>query len=201
LPVFYVEETDQTDLIVNLGNRRKVDLHSFLESFISNKIQFKQSANTSSTQKIKIVLYEMNCWKCKELNHLYYVETPFYSTCNAEIKPEEALWESNSIEYRPEIIAFAKSFAENRSELNLHLAQIKERFSNTVGNSYVSFGCYKCDSIFGDFYVMEAKLDAIYDTSTIPYEGEIELTQNVELNIPHWCFPSNGCFCNDISSP
>lgn len=197
LPVFYVEETDQRDLLVNLGDRRKISLEMFLENFIANRIQFKQRAVTGSKQNIKLRFYEMNCWKCKELNHLYYVETPFYATCNAEIKPDEALWESNSIEYIPEIIAFTKSYVENRPELNLHLAQIKERFSNTVGDSYVSFGCCKCDSLFGDFYVMEAKLDVMYDPNTLFCEGDIELKQNIDMNIPHWCFPSNGCFCND----
>jgi hypothetical protein len=197
LPVFYVEDNDNSDLMVNLGTRRKIDLQTFLENFISNKIQFRHIANTNPIQNIKIVFYEMTCWKCKELNHLFYVKTPFTSTCNAIIKPEEALWESNSIEYKPEIIELASNFVDSKKDLNLRLGQIKERFSNTVGHSYMSFGCYKCDSIFGDFYVMDAKVDAMYDTTLISHQGQIELKQIIELNIPHWCFPANGHFCSD----
>jgi len=197
LPVFYVEENINSNLFVNLGTRRKVDLVTFLESFIHNNIQFRSIAKTNSIQKIKLVFYEMTCWKCNELNHLFYVATPFHSSCNAEIQPEEALWESNSIEYRPEIIKLATDFADSSPDLNLKLGHIKERFSHTVGKSYMSFGCYKCDSIFGDFYVMDAKMDVLYDTDSISHIGQIELKQTFELDIPHWCFPEDGHFCGD----
>jgi hypothetical protein len=160
-------------------------------------MQFRPVASTNSTQKVKLVFYEMICWKCKESNHLFYVETPFFSSCHAKIKPEEALWDSNSIEYKSEIIELAAGFVDIRKDLNLKLGQIKERFSYTVGKSYLSFGCYKCDSIFGDFYVMEAKIDTLYDPKAISHQGEIELKQTFELDIPHWCFPDNGLFCGE----
>ena len=195
LPVFYVEDKGET-LIVNLGDRRKIDLQTFLENFISDKIQFISIAKTKPIQNINLVFYEMTCWKCKELNHLFYVETPFYSSCNAIIKVEEGLWDSSSIEYQPEIIELAEKFVDNRKDLNLKLAQIKERFSHTVGDSYMSFGCYKCDSIFGDFYVMDAKMEVVYETDKINCQGQIELRKTYELNIPHWCFPSDRNYCD-----
>ncbi|MEP6584475.1 MAG: hypothetical protein ABJA90_09410 [Ginsengibacter sp.] len=197
LPVFYVEDDVKGNLIVNLGTRRKIDLQDFLENFIASNIRFMTLAKTNQIQTPKLVFYEMTCWKCKELNHLYYVATPFNSSCNAQIKPDEALWESNSVEYNPEIIALAKDFIESRPDLNFKLGEIKERFSNTIGNSYMSFGCHKCDSIFGDFYVMDAKLDAMYNDEAIFFDGKIELLQTFEMNIPHWCFPDDGNFCAD----
>jgi hypothetical protein len=197
LPVFYVEDKKDSNLLVNLGDRRKIDLHTFLENFISNNIQFRHVAKTKTRQSVNLIFYKMTCWKCHKLNHLFYVETPFYSACNAKIKPEEALWASNSIEYRPEIIELAEKFIESRKDPNIRLGQIKKRFSNTVKNSYISFGCYNCDSIFGDFYVMEAKLDKMYGPKEQTYQGEIELSENLELNIPHWCFPDNKQFCGD----
>lgn len=197
LPVFYVEDDANGNLIVNLGTRRKVDLQNFLENFISGNIRFMTVAKTNPIQTPKIAFYEMTCWKCKELNHLFYVATPFYSSCHAQIKPEEALWESNSVEYNPEIIAAVKDFIKCRPNLAIKLAEIKERYSNTVGSSYMSFGCNKCDSIFGDFYVMDAKLDAMYDEEATSFDGEIKLLQTYEMNIPHWCFPDNGLFCGE----
>jgi len=71
LPVFYVEDNENSDLIVNLGTRRKINLQIFLENFISNNIQFRPLATTNSIQRVKLVFYEMTCWKCKELNHLF----------------------------------------------------------------------------------------------------------------------------------
>ncbi len=191
LPLFYVEDQADLSLQVNLGDRRKVDLNTFLHNFISNNIQFKPVVKTKIKQLVCLVFYEMACWKCNELNHLFYVDTHFYSACNAKIKPEEALWESTSIEYRPEIIKLAKEFIESRKDLNLKLGQIKARHSNTVNKSYKSFGCYKCDGIFGDFFVMEAKIDIMHGPKELTHQGEIELKESLELNIPHWCFPDN----------
>jgi hypothetical protein len=37
LPVFYVEAKKDSNLVVNHGDRRKVDLNIFLENFISDK--------------------------------------------------------------------------------------------------------------------------------------------------------------------
>lgn len=197
LPVFYVEDDENLNLFVNLGNRRKVSLQLFLENFISNNIQFKSVAKTKSKQEVNLVFYEMDCWKCKEENHLFYVDTPFYSSCNAKIQPDEALWESKSMEYKPEIIELADKFVESRKDLNIKLAQIKNRYSRTVDKSYMSFGCYKCDSIFGDFFVMEAKLEIIYGPKDLTYKGEINLKENIELSIPHWCLPDNKQFCTE----
>lgn len=196
LPVFYVENKKDSKLIVNLGDRRKVDLHSFLENFIANNIQFKEVAKTKTKQLVNLVFYEMECWKCHEMNQLFYVDSSFYSACNAEIQPHETLWESNSLEYRPEIIEFAQEFVESRKDLGLKLGKIKDRFSNTVNDSYTSFGCYKCDSIFGDFYVMGSKNDIRYEPKKPSYHKEIELKESIELPIPHWCFPDNKQFCN-----
>lgn len=197
LPVFYVEDNEDSNLLVNLGDRRKIDLRTFLENFISNNIQFKTIAKTKSIQTVKLLFYEMECWKCRGLNHLFCVDTPFYSACNAMIKPEEALWESNSIEYKPEIIELAEKFVESRKDLDLKLGIIKKRFSNTVDKSYMSFGCYKCDSIFGDFFVMEARIETMYAPKVLTHQGEIELRETIKLSIPHWCFPDNKQFCSD----
>jgi len=192
LPLFYVEENDGSLLMVNLGERNKIELSTFLTNFISNNIQFRTSAKTKTAQRVKIAFYEMDCWKCGELNHLFYVASPFYSSCNAKIQPDESLWESNGIEYRPEIISLVEKFVKANSELKLNLASIKDRYSKTVEKSYTSFGCYRCDSIFGDFFVMDAKLDAMYAPDLITYEDEIDLKDPCSLEVPHWCFPESG---------
>ena len=143
LPLFYVEDSTDSHLQVNLGDRRKVDLHTFLQNFISGNIQFKPLAITKSKQLVNLVFYKMECWKCHEMNHLFYVDSPFYSACKAKIQPDEALWESNCMEFRPEIIELAQNFIESRKDLDLKIGQIKSRYSRTVGNSYLfKFNCH-----------------------------------------------------------
>lgn len=196
LPLFYVEEINEV-LYVNLGDRRKLSLNEFLRNYLSEKIQFKSVARTKRIQRVRFVFYKMECWKCGEMNYSYFVDTPFYSACNAKIKPEEALWGSNSMEYRPEIIEVARKFIELNSGLGWKLGEIKKRYSNTVGDSYTSFGCHKCDSIFGDFYVMEAKIDIMHEPRKLIYEGEFELKEDIILPINHWCYPEEHKFCGD----
>ncbi len=196
LPLFYVEEQNDLSQVVNLGNRRKVSLSSFIEDFILNHIQFKKIAIAKTEQTVKLVFYEMPCWKCGIVNHLYYVDSPFYSACNCAIRPEEAMWASNKIEYRPEIIDLAQKFIASNNSLDLKLGTIKERYSHTVGHSYLSFGCHNCDSIFGDWFVMEAQIDVWYEQDNLTYNGEIELSDAIEMSISHWCYPEDQQFCS-----
>jgi hypothetical protein len=196
LPLFYMEDHDDGSLLVNLGDRRKIDLPTFLRNFISGNIQFRTIAKTNLIQRTTLVFYTMDCWKCHETNYLFYVESPLLAACHAKIYTREALWESNSLEYRPEIIALAQQFVESRLDLDLKLAQIKERYSHMVKDSYMSFGCYKCDSLFGDWYVMDAKMDVIYDPAKLSHRGEIKLKETFKFEIPHWCFPDDGQFCD-----
>lgn len=198
LPLFYVEESANSPLQVNLGDRRKIDLHTFLQNFISDNIKFKPVAITKPGQLVNLVFYTMECWKCHEINHLYYVESPFFSACNAKIRPEEALWESNSMKFRPEIVELAETFIDKRKDLDLKLGEIKNRYSHTVEDSYTSFGCFKCDSIFGDWYVMDAEMDMLYAPKKLTHQGEIQLKESIELPIRHWCFPDNGQFCEQL---
>ncbi len=127
LPVFYVEDQPDTHLLVNLGNRRKIPLQVFLENFIADNIQFKPVARTKTKQLVGLVFYDMTCWKCKAPNHLYYVETAIYSACNAAILPDEELWESTNMEYRPEIIALAEKFSKSSTDPVIRLGEIKKK--------------------------------------------------------------------------
>ncbi len=57
LPLFYVEDQEDSNLLVNLGDRRKLDLSMFLDNFISNNIQFKQSALTKTRQTVNLIFF------------------------------------------------------------------------------------------------------------------------------------------------
>lgn len=195
LPLFYVENQNE-QLFVNLGDRRKISILEFLTHFINDKIQFRNKAICKKNQIVELVFYDYDCWKCKKKNHLYYVNNPFLSACNAKIHAKEALWASNSMEYRHEIIQEAKKIL---SQQNLHLGDIKQRYSKTVGDSYMSFGCYNCDSIFGDFYILDAKLGIMYDDKKIIHKVGVEINEKIIFNdLPHWCYPENGQFCKDL---
>lgn len=199
LPIFYITRSPDLSFVVSLSGRRELLLYDFVKAFLSRHIRFSHIARTKPKQRVKLIFYEMRCWKCGEINHIYYVDSPFRSACNAIIRPEENLWDSSKVEYRTEIIRLAKEFRETEQGKSLRLGEIKRRFSKTVQDSYISFGCYKCDSIFGDWFVMETQLEAVYGYGQVAsIEGEINLDRNIELPIPHWCYPGELPFC-DVS--
>lgn len=197
LPLFYVAEQTNNSFSVSLSGRKELPLHDFLEQFLIGNIRFCNIARTTPEQQVILVFYEMECWKCKAMNHIYYVEENFRSACNATIHPYETLWGSDKIAYRPEIIALAREFIETEQGKNIKLGEIKRRFSKTVQDTYLSFGCYKCDSIFGDWYVMEAEMEAVYGYGQVAtIERSVKLGENIELPIPHWCYPGELPFCD-----
>ena len=80
----------------------------------------------------------------------------------------------------------------------INLAKVKERYSHTVGHSYLSFGCSDCDALFGDFYVHDTIMDSLYGDGvaasiTIPIDFDLGLRQELQ----HWCHPGDGPFCED----
>jgi competence CoiA-like predicted nuclease len=91
LPLFYVSNKLGNGLTVSLSDRRDVPLHNFIEEFLAGNIKFCKTARTKPEQNVKLVFFEMPCWKCKAMNHIYFVDASFRAACNATIKPEEYL--------------------------------------------------------------------------------------------------------------
>lgn len=197
LLLFCVTEKEDKSFSVSLSGRKELPLQDFLRNFLSGKIRFCDVARTAREQRVRLVFYEMECWKCKAMNHLYYVEPTFRSACNAAIHSDESLWGSGKNAHRPKIVALAREFIRTGQGKHIKLGEIKRRFSKTVQNSYMSFGCYSCDSIFGDWYVMEAEFEVAYGYGQVATIDEsIELDEIIELNIPHWCYPGKLPFCD-----
>jgi hypothetical protein len=197
LPIFYVKEQEDESFSVSLSGRKELLLRDFLQNFLIGNMRFCGVARTAREQKVRLVFYEMECWKCKAMNHIYYVEPTFRAACNAAIHSSESLWGSDKNAHRPEIVALAKEFIKTEEGKYIRLGEIKRRFSKTVQNSYKSFGCYSCDSVFGDWFVMNAELKVQYGHGQVAaIYRSIELNEIIELNIPHWCYPGDFPFCD-----
>lgn len=194
LPVFKVINRDE-QITVSLKGRKELPLDVFIRDFIENKIQFRNFL--TPLPKINITVLEMGCWKCGLVNHIYFV-SPFDTPCNTHINIEETLkmWSSDKFCFKPEIINKVKDYANSKKGKHLNLATIKERHSYTVGDSYLSFGCSECDSIFGDFYVMQAILFSNYGDGVVDrFSFDIDFDLNLKREFPHWCHPGENDFC------
>jgi hypothetical protein len=191
LPLFKVNN-NKGQITVSLKDRKTLQLDNFISDYLQGKIKFCQTINT--LPKTEIIFVEMKFWKCGAVNHIYYIG-PFASPCNTIVHYQEGMWNFDKMVSNPEIMSKAKEYA-NDNEKRLNLATLKNRYSKTVGKSYLSFGCWKCDSIFGDWFVHEAIIetwygDGIFDKTSFEVSFDLELRKS----IPHWCHPGKNKFC------
>lgn len=103
-------------------------------------------------EKISVRFVEMKCYKCGTLNHLFFVD----SVDSDEVRYGfDSSWSNDKKSLSHEIVECVEAYAKTDVGKMLNLAKVGMRYSKTVGKSYVSFGCSKCDAIFGDWYVKD----------------------------------------------
>jgi len=191
LPLFKINNIEN-EIIISLKDRKNIPLDIFISDYLQNKIKFCQTLNI--LPKIEIIFLKMNCWKCGLENHIYYVGN-FTSPCNTVIRYDEAMWNSDKLIFRPEVMDKVNEYANSQKGKHLNIGTIKERYSKTAGNSYLSFGCSKCDGIFGDWYIHEATIEAWYGEGVVD-KVSFEINFRFKTNVPHWCHPGENKFCD-----
>lgn len=201
LPLFFVGEGSSGEFTVSLGDRRVLSLERFASEYVQGRIRFCSDAVSKPTQELRLLFYEMPCWKCGQMNHPYMLEEPFKASCNAVAHPNETLWGSSKSEYRPDIVFAAERFAAQHTGVSLVLPSVGVRHSNTVGHEYLSFGCRFCDSIFGDWYIMEAEMEIAYGGAVAEGNVAVAMTDIFNKPIPHWCYPEEGSYCLSSAVP
>lgn len=192
LPLFQVIE-DNGQFFISLKGRKTLPLDVFVNDFLNGRIKFCHTRKALPI--IDINFLKMDCWKCHEPNHIYCI-APLHSSCNTIVDYQEELWVSEKLAFTPEIIKKVTEYSQSAEGRHICLSSVKVRYSGTMDKSYMSFGCRKCDSIFGDFYVQQAIIDSWYgdgveDKITIKLDADI----NIHEDIPHWCHPGKHEFC------
>ena len=194
LPLFQFLQAPNGDFIVSLKGRKSLPLDEFVKDFLNHRIRFCQHIKRSP--KLEVKFLKMDCWKCGAKNYIYHI-WPLKSTCNAEINYQDNIWESNKFLFHPEIVNKVKEFLNSEQGKHLPMGEIKERYSRTVDKSYISFGCCKCDAIFGDLFVEEAILDSMcYKEDVVEcLQIEVNSAETMAEYFPHWCHPGDLDFC------
>jgi hypothetical protein len=193
LPLFKVI-SDGEHTYVSLKGRKTLPIDVFISDYLQGRMKFCQTLNVLPT--IEVAFIEMDCWKCGTKNHIYYI-TPFKTPCNIMIRyNEQAMWESGKLVFRPEVMNRVAEYAHSEQGHHLNIGGIKERFSKMVNKSYMSFGCSKCDSIFGDWFVQEAIMETWYGQGIVDkFSFNVDFDLNLQMDIPHWCHPGEHDFC------
>lgn len=192
-PSFQISKNDEGNMIVNLSNRT-YSLQNFVDSLLNRKIRFCENYHLQPEQEVEINIFETECWKCKNPQHLYTVSPNLLSVCTNDMYVMSSLWSSDDMDKSPAIVAAVREIMQSPEGVDIKIGEVKNRYSKTISESYLSHGCYYCDAIFGDFFLSSTKAygaDApdrkifkrVVNLGTVKHEGA------------HWCYSENGLFC------
>jgi len=197
IPIFRITENENKKMIVNV-NGINFPLREFVIKLLNGNFKFCNILQSKMKQKIKISFWELNCWKCGTKQHVYFVSEELKSNCGRDIYINDSLWDDTKFEYNPIILKAVNEIINSKNGKKIKLGKIERRYSHKAGKSYMSFGCIKCNAIFGDFPLMETRIEIESEESNkdIVFVKDIELQKPiiVEKN-PHWCFSETKEFC------
>lgn len=160
-PVFSITLNRETRQILTSGAFHDYDAHrlaevefiKFFDALMTGAIQYSHKPN--AYRLIQLAMNTIQCWKChRPTNAIMYVN--YYMTHGDIIKkigrvdkkriPLTHLAIINQVQYMQQY----------------QYGALKERWSKTVGEHYLSNGCYHCDALMGDHF-----LSREYDPSLI----------------------------------
>ena len=199
LPIFQLVESGGKFFAVNTGKPYLID--RFIKSLLSKRLRFCQHYRIPANQIIQLFFFPVQCWRCYRNYHAYYLLNDWYSSCCnlwcLDSQTYRRLYNDPSpFHLRSEIVKAAKVFVKSEKGKSVQMGEIKHRYSRTVNPGSTSFGCPWCDAIFGDsFYSKEVKNAYINQCPTIDCETQVTLTENLVVDVPHWCYSENREFC------
>lgn len=178
------------------GNQTTLKL--FVEALLTKRVKFCNNMKANRIQNLRVVFFEINCWNCKKPFHQYYVATESLKTlCGNEIPTWGfPIWDKR-FELQPDVLRVVTEYQKSDQGRHLIQAVAKKRFSKTIQHTYMSFGCPHCDAISGDWFVDEEIMEAKNHEAEAPaiLETEIEFTQPITMEFPHWCVAEQHDFC------
>lgn len=189
MPFFKFVRAEPTTLVE--FNRRTYTLGEFTGSLLKGKMKFCENYSPAPNQEVEILFFDKFCWKCHEHQHLYTVQSPIKSLCGNNMIDE---WAEEDIDLFPEIIDAVADIVNSEKEHNFKIGEIKMRYSNTVEDSYLSFGCYHCDALFGNCFLPDEKREALNSGAGIVFKRKISF-KKLTVAGNHWCYSENKQFC------
>lgn len=177
LPCFPMYE-DDGEVKVVLANVWEEEKSLLLSDFVSSIIQGKiRYVDSTPIKYVDVRFYKKECWKCKRRSDVYFV----YKTISEDgIEIEGGIDSLNPI-----LVKGIQEYIRNHPERNFVLGQIKPRYSKTIDDTYMSFGCAYCDSLFGAHYQSDDFMEMIYSAKSLP-SAIIELEEAISVPANIW---------------
>lgn len=188
LPIFKINENEQKEIVVVNGEESK-GLYQHVCNLLKGHIKYSPAYSAMPEQTLEISFFKTKCWKCGADQHMYFADIVAKSYCGKRLGVG-----NTDLTLHPRVIKIAQEIAASTEGKDLKLGQIKERYSRSAGRAYMSFGCYFCDILFGDFYTSHGQtLEVRYLTDNVKFSRPITL--DISEEEPHWCYSETGNFC------
>jgi len=193
IPAFKIFKDENSNIIAQL-KQTQMPLKSLVDSLLKGQLKYCEHVRLKPRQEATIVFFETTCWKCDKPQHLWTVEQNFISVCNQGFYLIGTLRNHKDIDKSPQVYNAVKKFLQTGKGNKLKIGQLKNRYSKTIQDSYLSHGCFYCDAIFGDWFLNIEKMDGISDPNSTNVKVEIEFDEFSDKG-NHWCYSENGEFC------
>lgn len=179
LPCFYVKD-DEEKLAIDLKGTGDVKIKDFILKLVTGKVI---KSDNVKINRADIYPIGIDCWKCGTTHYVYFVKR-LVTEHGTILNYHEDFEDSPT--FAPEIIESLRAYLLKHSEINMPMGEIKQRYSKTVDDNYLSFGCPKCEAIVGGFYLMEYEIDCIYDEDESHLLSIDTSSTNFIFPFSHW---------------
>lgn len=179
LPYFDIEKNDDK-LSVKVNEVESCTLSEFVEAALANKVVEEKSV---IIKDIKISSEKVSCYKCG-CEYVLYVVSQI--KIGQQYGYNEVEGGERVDEFDPIVIKSVQNYLLNHPEIRFSTDIIKDRYSNTLKQSYPSFGCPQCDALFGSDYLEDLKWISKYKKDD-EHVHEIHLEgDGIKLNYQYW---------------
>lgn len=178
LPLFALKPNAGRATVVHAGH--ELEVREFVARLLTRRVRFVESGRV----KRRVNFITMDCWRCDKAAHIFFAEQR--SVCGHRVFDDVDAFDRD-------VLARVDSWLNSAGRGAVEIGAIKRRYSKTVGRSYLSFGCPRCDALFGDFFIGDAVLEArIYPEQVVAsfeYDGVAS-----GAFAEHWCLGADD-FC------
>jgi competence CoiA-like predicted nuclease len=193
IPAFKIFKDNNLNIIAQL-KQTQLPLRVMVDSLLKKRLKFCEHIRLKPKQEVTIVFFKTSCWNCHKPQHLWTVEQNLVTVCNQNFYLPGFMWNNDNIDKSPKIYEAVKQFLQTDTGKNLKIGQLKKRYSKTVYKSYLSHGCFYCNSIFGDWFLKTDKLYGQNNLGSLRHKVVIEF-ETTKVKGQHWCYSANGQFC------
>lgn len=151
------------ELQVTISNKN-LSLSEFINKAITGKLIY----NTQTlVTHLDVMFIPTECYFCGKPYYIYSVYSMVDANGNRISHDKRIDFELEGLipdlVFGKEVQSAVRRFIVDHPEKNIMLGTIKERFSRTRNEGYMSFGCPECDGILGEYYLTEYQNEAIYE--------------------------------------